>query len=90
MPIPKSALQEALKPLPTRIYEFLARNNQQAYSLYELISNIEKIRPRDQSDMAITTLAYYSTYNEALRQLVSTGKITKASVGGTIYYGIRE
>ena len=85
MPIDRNTFNEAQRPLEDRILELLTKNIEQAYSMAEIVVEIEE---QDPTIIHLTLLGnkdLYNKYQAAIKALVKDGKIEQSEVKGTTY-----
>lgn len=102
MPITIDKFKEAQSPLTERIKEFLEQNKDKAFTVSEIIKEIEK--PKDPQwfvmqlilELAAATTAGGHTrtsliqkYNSAIEELLSKGLIEKSEIEGATYLAIK-
>jgi sirohydrochlorin ferrochelatase len=95
VPIDIKQFKEASRPLSERVLGFLKDHPEQAYSLMELMAELEG--KADAASMAwIVAIermsgkkegsATLNKYSKALEELLKQGKVTEAQLQGTTYY----
>lgn len=93
MPIPIDKFQAASQPLPERIIDLLSGRSDAAFSLFEIVAAVEGV---DESSAQILLMVSREDangvarrYAAALDQLVKSGRVSAATVGGLTYYAHR-
>lgn len=92
MPVLRKDLKENEKPLPERIFFLLKENKNKAFTVSEIISEIEKKEP----DLLQLVIEIYEgkglflKYRSALKELLSKNMIEEAQTEGNIYFAIKE
>ena len=93
MPIPVAKLHEAQKPFEDRILAFLARDPDQAYSLWEIRVGVEDWSQEVAALVALLLSreqgrAAQEPYRVALEGLLRAGRVHAADVRGTQYFAL--
>lgn len=90
MPIDRNTFNEAQRPLEDRILDILSENSDQAYSLAEIVVEIEEHSPQFISLMLVADNKLFNKYKDAIGALVLSGKIEKSEVKGTTYFAANK
>ncbi len=91
MPIPIEKLDEAQRPLPVRILDFLARSPEQAHSLWEIRIGVEDIAAEAAAMLAVFIRQdqrekVLEPYRQALAKLCNEGQVRAAKYQGIQYF----
>jgi hypothetical protein len=95
VPIDIKKFEEASKPLDERIRRFLADHRDKAYSLMEIMAELEGQVGAQSMALLIAIERYggkssqtWDKYAKSVTELVKQGKVNEALVQGTSYYAI--
>jgi len=91
MPISIAKLEAAQRPLSDQIFQFLQERSDKAFTLVEIYSELNSMDLQ-----VVTVISLFSPkpsetlerWKNAAEQLVDSGKLRRAMVGGVTYYGI--
>jgi hypothetical protein len=91
MPIPVAKLREMQRPLPDRIWEFLSKHPDDAYSHLEIIEQVLEMTPTDIAALDATQSAQIGRELEnAIGLLVSTEKVSTVMHNGLVYLHVKR
>lgn len=90
MPIDRNTFNEAQRPLEDRILEFLTENSANAYSLAEIVVEIEERDPQYISMALIVDKELYNKYKDAFNALIKNGKIEQSGIRGSTYFAVKN
>lgn len=94
MPIDKSELKEAQRPLENRIYDFLNQQPDKAFMIAEIITGVEGEDPQIVMFEVIfekgNPNGLYNRYKSAMENLINNNRLEYSLVRGLLYYAVRE
>ncbi|MBM4386642.1 MAG: hypothetical protein FJ088_02825 [Deltaproteobacteria bacterium] len=95
MPIPRENFNKTKTSLEDRIIQLLKKNKDKAFTIIEIITEIEEIK----NDALLVFELYYDQgnpkglkikYKTTMDELLSRQLIEMAEIGGKVYFAIKE
>lgn len=88
MPISIDKFEKATKSKNDRILEFLGKNRDTGFTLWEIIKECEEYSPSNDFIGLFQNFSFAGEYIRAINELIKENKIKAGEIGGEKYYGI--